>query len=109
MFNSVSKYVLLGIFSIFYVGKAHSQQKFLGLKEAEQIALANYGTIKAKANQLNASKASLKETHTEALPDLNVSVQQDYGTVNGQNGPLFGYHGLGVGSSGPVLPTQNNT
>jgi outer membrane protein TolC len=107
MFNTTSKYALLGIFFISFVLQAKGQQKVLSLKEAEQIALANYGTIKAKANQLNASKSSLKETHTEALPDLNVSAQQAYGTVNGTTGPLFGYHGLAVSSSGPTLPNQN--
>ncbi|MDB5157562.1 MAG: transporter [Mucilaginibacter sp.] len=107
MFNYTYKYVFLGIFFILYFNKAQSQQKNLSLKDAEQIALNNYGTIKAKANQLNASKASLKETRAEALPDLNISAQQDYGTVNGQNGPLFGYHGLSVASSGPALPNQN--
>jgi len=107
MLNLFFKRALLGILGIFYVLQAEAQQKVLGLKEAEQIALANYGTIKAKTNQLNASKSSLKETRTEYLPDLNVSAQQDYGTVNGQNGPLFGYHGLAVASSGPALPNQN--
>ncbi|MGZ3872763.1 MAG: TolC family protein, partial [Mucilaginibacter sp.] len=82
-------------------------QKLLTIKDAEQIALSNYGTIKAKANQLNASKAYLTETKTEQLPDVNLSAQQDYGTVNGQNGPLYGYRGLSVASSGPALPSQN--
>jgi len=87
--------------------KAQSQQKVLGLKEAEQIALANYNSIKAKANQLNASKAYLTETKTEQLPDVNFSAQQVYGTVNSQFGPLYGYKGLSVASSGPVTTTQN--
>jgi adhesin transport system outer membrane protein len=87
--------------------QAQSQQKILGLKEAEQLGLANYNAIKAKANQLNASKAYLKETRTEYLPDFSVSAQQDYGTVNGQNGPLYGYRGLSTASSGPALPYQN--
>ncbi|HTH82861.1 MAG TPA: TolC family protein [Mucilaginibacter sp.] len=107
MFNFCSKYALLGIFFIFCIAQANGQQKVLSLKDAEQMALTNYGTIKAKANQLNASKSALKETRTEALPDLNLSAQQDYGTVNGTNGPLFGYHGLAVSSSGPTLPSQN--
>jgi adhesin transport system outer membrane protein len=107
MFKSASKYALLGIVGVLYVFQAQGQQKVLSLKDAEQIALANYGTIKAKASQLNASRATLKETHTDNLPDLNVSVQQDYGTVNGQNGPLFGYHGLATASSGPALANQN--
>src|SRR6202000_227195 len=41
------------------------------------------------------------------LPDVNLSAQQDYGTVNGQNGPLYGYRALRVASSGPVVPKQN--
>ncbi|MEO6981047.1 MAG: TolC family protein, partial [Mucilaginibacter sp.] len=82
-------------------------QKVLTVKDAEQLALANYGTIKAKANQLNASKAYLTETKAEQLPDVNLSAQQDYGTVNGQNGPLYGYRGFSVASSGPALQRQN--
>src|SRR5476651_2120984 len=107
MLNKISKQALLGILCVLFIGRASAQQKLLSLKEAEQIALNNYGTIKAKGNQLNASKAYLNETRTEALPDLNVSAQQDYGTVNGQNGPLFGYKGLAVASSGPITPNQN--
>ncbi|PZU16289.1 MAG: transporter, partial [Chryseobacterium sp.] len=40
-------------------------------------------------------------------PNLNISLQQDYGTVNGQNGPLYGFGGYGVASSGLPLPDQN--
>ncbi|MDP9048927.1 MAG: TolC family protein [Bacteroidota bacterium] len=86
---------------------SYGQQKILGLKEAEQIALANYSSIKAKANQLNASKASLTETKTEQLPDVNLSAQQAYGTVNSQFGPIYGYRGFSVASSGPILSNQN--
>jgi outer membrane protein TolC len=106
MLNSSSKHFLLGFLSVLIVSHAQGQ-KLLTIKAAEQIALANYGTIKAKANQLNASKAYLTETKTEQLPDVNLSAQQDYGTINGQNGPAYGYHGLSVVSSGPALPNQN--
>jgi outer membrane protein TolC len=87
--------------------QAHGQEKVLTMKDAEQLALSNYASIKAKASQLNASKAYLQETKTEYLPDVNLSAQQDYGTINGQNGPLYGYRGLSVASSGPALPNQN--
>lgn len=97
-------YVFLSFFSI---TQAHGQEKVLTMKDAEQLALSNYASIKAKASQLNASKAYLKETKSEYLPDVSLSAQQDYGTINGQNGPLFGYHGLSVASSGPALPNQN--
>jgi outer membrane protein TolC len=95
--------VLAGCFFAFTA----SAQKVLTMKEAVQTALDNYGTIKAKASQLNASKAYLKETKSESLPDLNISAQQDYGTVNGTTGPLYGYRGGAVASSGPTLNNQN--
>ncbi len=79
----------------------------MGMKDAEQTALANYQSIKAKANQLNSSKASLSESKTEYLPDVNLSAQNVYGTVNSQYGPLSGYHGLATAASGPVLANQN--
>jgi outer membrane protein TolC len=107
MFNISIKQALSGVLFICCISQSQAQQKILGLKEAEQIALANYGAIKARTNQLNASKSYLNETRTEALPNVSVSAQNDYGTVNGQNGPLFGYSGLAVSSSGPVLGQQN--
>jgi len=107
MFKGNLKYICLICFTAFFITKSKAQQKTLSIKEAEQIALANYGSIKAKANQLNASKAYLKETKTEQLPDVTFSAQQDYGTVNSQFGPSYGYKGLSVSSSGPVLANQN--
>lgn len=77
------------------------------MKEALSEALANYGTIKAKTNYANASRASLSQSKRDYLPNLNLSAQQDYGTVNGQNGPLYGFGGFGVASSGLPLATQN--
>jgi len=106
MLKSNIKFFIIVLLTLTFF-EARSQQKVLGLKEAEQIALANYGSIKAKTNQLNASKAYLTETKTEQLPDVNISAQQDYGTVNSQFGPLYGYKGLSVASSGPVTNTQN--
>ena len=106
MLNISLKHSILTILSVLCVFQALGQQ-VLTIKEAEQIALSNYASIKAKASQLNASKAFLTETKTEYLPDVNLSAQQAYGTVNGQNGPLYGASGLSVASSGPVLPNQN--
>jgi outer membrane protein TolC len=88
---------------------ANAQQKPLTIKEAVNTALENYGTIKTKANYVNASKASLQGTKKDALPDLNVSAQQDYGTINGQSGPLYGFRGLSASSGGPALESQNWT
>lgn len=106
MLNNSSKLFLLSFLSVLFVFKAQGQ-KVLTIKEAEQIALANYGTIKAKANQLNSSKAYLSETKSEYLPNVSISAQQDYGTVNGQTGPTYGYNGLAVASAGPTTNNQN--
>jgi outer membrane protein TolC len=107
MFKGKLNFIYSVCLSAFCLTTAKGQQKTLTIKDAEQIALANYSSIKAKANQLNASKAYLKETKTEQLPDVTFSAQQDYGTVNSQFGPSYGYKGLGVSSSGPVLANQN--
>ena len=106
MLNISLKHLILAFLSVLCVFQADGQ-KVLTIKDAEQIALSNYASIKAKASQLNASKAFLTETKTEYLPDVNLSAQQDYGTINGQNGPIYGYRGLSVASSGPALPNQN--
>src|ERR1035437_10474693 len=107
MLKRILYFLFLVCLSVSDVLPANGQQKVLGLKDAEQIALANYGTIKAKTNQLNASKAYLTETKTEYLPNLSLSAQQDYGTVNSQFGPLYGFNGLGVASSGPIANHQS--
>jgi outer membrane protein TolC len=100
--------LLLFIIALKAVG-AYAQQGPLTIKEAVTTALENYGTIKAKANYVDASRAALKGTRRDALPDLNVSAQQDYGSVNGQSGPLYGFRGLSVSSGGPALQSQNWT
>jgi len=79
----------------------------LSLKQAVNTALSNYGTIKAKDNYANASKSSIQQAKREYLPNFSLSAQQDYGTINGQNGPQYGLGGLGTASSGPALDKQN--
>lgn len=84
-----------------------STAQVLTLKEAVQTGLQNYNAIKAKAQYVNASKASVKQSVKEYLPDLSISFQHDYGTVNGQTGPLYGFRGLGTASSGMPMAGQN--
>ncbi|MDX6191803.1 TolC family protein [Flavobacterium sp. Fl-318] len=93
------------LFFLIFASIGHSQT--LSLKEALKTGLENYGSIKAKNNYASASRETLKQSRRDYLPNLNLSAQQDYGTVNGQNGPLYGFGGLGVASSGLPLPEQN--
>ena len=98
--KKVTLLLLLGTLSGF------SQTK-ISLKEAVDTGIANYGMVKAKSNYAKAAQETVKQARRDYLPNLNLSAQQDYGTVNGQNGPLYGFGGLGVASSGLPLPEQN--
>lgn len=82
-------------------------QRVLTLKEAISLATKNYGTIKAKSNYAQASGMLIVQARRDYLPNFNIGVQQDYGTINGQNGPLYGFGGLASASSGLPLPDQN--
>ena len=83
------------------------QTKTLLLSAAIQAGLNNYQTIKSKQHYLHASAEQLKTIKNEYLPNIIASIQQDYGTVNGQFGPLSGYGTAGTTSSGPTNSTQN--
>jgi outer membrane protein TolC len=107
MLKGSLKYIFLVCSGVLFATFGQAQQKILTIKDAEQMALANYGSIKSKINQLNASKAFLKETKAEYLPNLSISAQQDYGTVNSQYGPMYGLNGLAVASSGPLSGNQS--
>lgn len=89
-----------------YVSTSQAQQ-LITLQQALETATANYPSIKAKAAYTQASQAAVKQAKNDYLPNLVVSAQQDYGTINGQNGPLYGFGGFGVASSGLPLPNQN--
>lgn len=106
MVKNVSLLNLLLLLVIFSSFKSYSQG-VLTLKDAVNIALKNYGTLKAKSSYTRASAALVTQSRKEYLPDLNVSAQQDFGTINGQNGILYGYRGLNAAPSGPPMGKQN--
>jgi outer membrane protein TolC len=101
---SASAFFLTLVISL-YGFKANTQ--VLTIKDAIQNSLNNYGTIKAKATYLQASRSSVKQASLEYLPNLNFAAQQAYGTVNGQFGPLIASGGLNAGSAGPPFASQN--
>lgn len=95
------------IMLLFLLPLLHSYGQSLTLRDAIDTGMANYGLVKAKEKYAQASKETVKQVQRDYLPNLNLSAQQDYGTVNGQNGPLYGFGGLGVASSGLPLAEQN--
>ncbi|HJD75746.1 MAG TPA: TolC family protein [Bacteroides reticulotermitis] len=87
--------------------KAMPAQTSLSLQDALRIATVNYESIKAKKNYLKASEATEQASRRDYLPDLKFSAQQSYGTINAQNGPMYGFGGLGVASTSMPLAEQN--
>lgn len=98
---------VITLFGILTLGSPGADAQMLKLKDAISTALNNYGSIKAKGNYVSASEAGVQQARRDYLPNLSLSAQQDYGTINGQNGPSYGLGGLGVASSGPSLDRQN--
>ena len=96
------------LLSILPVAKAQ-ESKYLLLSQAVQTGLQNYQSIRAKQNYLGASREQVKNTRNEYLPNVMASLQQDYGTVNSQFGPLAPYGTPGTSSSGPIYRTQSWT
>lgn len=82
-------------------------QQTLTLKEALHLSRENYGTLQAGKLRKERARLGVEQARRVALPNVNLGVQQVYGTINGQNGPLYGFGGLASGAGGPALETQN--
>jgi outer membrane protein TolC len=97
------------LFFLFFGGICihHCFSQNLSLKTAIEQGVANYGALKAKKRYAQAAVETIVQVKREYLPNLNVSAQQSFGTINGQNGPLYGLGGLGVASSGLPLDHQS--
>lgn len=94
------------LFMVFLVNYSMAQE-VLTMSRALELGVKNYGTIKAKTYQVESSKNSVSQARRDYLPNVVLSAQQTYGTVNGQNGPLYGFGGFAVASSGLPLKEQN--
>jgi outer membrane protein TolC len=103
----ISRKRIIFLFLILPLFFASARAQTTKLEDLLATAIQNYPLIKAKQAYVNASKQSLEQARRDYLPNFSVAVQQDYGTINGQNGPLYGFGGLGTASSGPALPSQN--
>jgi outer membrane protein TolC len=106
----VYKLRLLLLISFLATGTLQSTlfaQPKLTLKEAIKIGVDNYGTVKAKEQYAAASKEEVAQAKRDYLPNVNFAAQMDYGTVNMQYGPSYGFGGLGSDAIGPVSQNQN--
>ncbi|MBO9203744.1 MULTISPECIES: TolC family protein [Niastella] len=107
--NAFPAIVIIGLLLLGTQENARAQSaQPLTLSDAINTGLKNYQSIQAKRSYLNASTALVQNTRNEYLPNVIASVQQDFGNINGQYGPLAAVGGVaGVSSSGPISPSQN--
>ena len=98
--------LLLIILCNFSANCVQAQTPVLLLSDAIKSGLNNYQSIKAKRNYLSASSALVQNAKNQYLPDVIVSVQQTYGTINGQFGPSVALGG-GISSAGPTNSKQS--
>jgi outer membrane protein TolC len=78
----------------------------LRLSDAVKNGLVNYQSIKARSNYIKSSQAQVEQVKNQYLPDVIGSLQQAYGTVNGQFGVASPVAGT-VSSSGPAYSSQS--
>ena len=92
----------------FQIEIANAQQNVLNLSDAIKTGLNSYQNIRAKRNYVNASAALLQNAKNQYLPDVTASIQQAYGTINGQFGAIGSFAGgAGLSSSGPTYGSQS--
>jgi len=103
------KYVILFVWiAILSIQNAGAQNNVLTIKDAIDSVVRNYGQIRFKKNLLQQAQNNLDYSRLQAIPDLNLSAENAYGTINNVNGPSFSLGSSGtISSSGPVLPSQN--
>lgn len=101
-------FILLIFFSVVQINKSAAQENQFTLSQAITTGLNNYQSIQAKRNYLKASTALVQNIKNQYLPDVTGSVQQSYGTLNGQYGAISSFGGgAGLSSSGPVYTNQS--
>lgn len=108
--NNYSLMIKLFYFAAFFVKGiiAQAQPVSLSMTDAIHAGLVNYQSIQAKRNLLDASTALVQNARNQYLPDVTASIQQAYGTVNGQFGVFSSLAGFStLATSGPTSPSQN--
>jgi len=111
--KTTKKLIIISIISAVCLGaaclsaEAQGTDSVLTLQKALNIALSRHEILKAKDNYAKASAQAITSAKRDGLPDLVVSAQQAYGTINGLNGLTSGLPGLTTITSGPIAPTQN--
>ncbi|MCD0473218.1 TolC family protein [Flavobacterium sp. EDS] len=96
-------------FALVFIGLASGNllAQTVTLPNALERSVQNFEKIKAKEAMVLASRENVIYQKSQYLPDFTLIAQQSYGTINAQNGPMYGFGGLGVASTSMPLQEQN--
>jgi outer membrane protein len=96
-------------FALVFIGFASGNllAQTVTLPNALERSVQNFEKIKAKEAMVLASRENVIYQKSQYLPDFTLMAQQSYGTINAQNGPMYGFGGLGVASTSMPLQEQN--
>lgn len=85
----------------------NSYSQVLKLKDALYRTQDQYDKIKAKQQLVDASAQNTAFQKQQYLPDLTLSAQQSFGTINVQHGLMYAYGGLSSAATSMPLAEQN--
>ncbi len=103
-------HAITGVLILIICGSSllHAQNNgILTLPNAVQTGITHYQSIQSKENYLHASQANEKLVKNQYLPDVFATIQQVYGTVNGQMGPAAAFGPAAIASAGPAYSSQS--
>ncbi|MGY0038018.1 TolC family protein [Pedobacter sp. NJ-S-72] len=86
---------LISLFFMLTSVSAYAQQPAgLTLTRAWELAYQNYAGLMAKNAQLEEASYAQKETQSRSLPQMQLQLQNSYGTFAGSNGAFFPVPGV---------------
>jgi outer membrane protein len=92
---------------LLWLGAGTSYAQTLHLPDAINLSIQNYEKFKSKQALIRSSEEETRNAKSQYLPDVTLLAQQNFGTVNAQNGPLYSFGGLGAASTSMPLKEQN--
>jgi adhesin transport system outer membrane protein len=57
LLHRIMKHLIIFLLSVLFLSNANAQDTVLSIKKAEKIALENYGTIKARVNEVKSAQS----------------------------------------------------
>ena len=101
------KIKLIASISLVFAVSFNGYAQTLKLEDALQRSVVQYDRIKSKQSLVFASEQNTAFQKQQYLPDVTLSAQQSYGTVNMLHGPMYAYGGMASAATSMPLAEQN--